>query len=369
VINSPIRLVHVVDAIVHGSVLYGKERVVASLLRAQRRSAQVEPHLAVFTESELVNIAKREGVPVTILGKTNGPSGITAMRSLARYVKDQSISLVHAHDYKANVVARTMRVAGMLGHRPIVATCHGWGAGSDRKIAFYHTIDVALSRIGDVTTVTDPAMSDAFPRRAQSVFIANGIPDDTELTALGPPLERAADKFYAGTLGRIISEKGINELIAAAAACSDPNVIFAVAGSGPLQERVATASPNLCHVGAISTPWSYLAGLDVYIQPSYSEGLSMSLLEAMRAGKAIVATDVGATRYAVEDGKSALLIPPRDPQKLLDAVMTFKHNPNLAQRFGEEARRRYERDFRIQHQHETFLKLYSRLLQHPPLAS
>jgi len=95
------------------------------------------------------------------------------------------------------------------------------------------------------------------------------------------------------------------------------------------------------------------------VQASRSEGLSLALLEAMRAGKAIVATDVGATRDAVVDGESALVVPPRRPAALRDAVLTLRTDPALAARLGRNARARFETDFHMQRQHQRFADLYA----------
>ncbi len=113
------------------------------------------------------------------------------------------------------------------------------------------------------------------------------------------------------------------------------------------------------YAGYIEQSEGYLAGLDVYVQASHAEGLSLALLEAMRAGCAIVATDVGATRAAVTDGESALLVPARQPAALRDALLTLRRDPELRRRLGCAARARFERDFHIRRQHQSYLELYA----------
>jgi glycosyltransferase involved in cell wall biosynthesis len=199
-----------------------------------------------------------------------------------------------------------------------------------------------------------------FPHFSRAVHVANGVPDIDEevLPNPGPALQRIATEFLAGTLGRVSAEKGIPELLAAARDCTEPSIVFTVAGAGALVEQVAAAAPNVRYVGYFTDPRSYLAGLDVYVQASRREGLSLALLEAMRAGKPIVATDVGDTRGALVDGESALLVPPGQPERLLEAVLTLRRDPALVIRLGRNARLRYEADFQMHRQHERFLHLY-----------
>jgi glycosyltransferase involved in cell wall biosynthesis len=199
----------------------------------------------------------------------------------------------------------------------------------------------------------------AIPSRARARHVANGVPDlpsRTDAVRSGDVRRGAA--FVVGTLGRVSVEKGIPDFLEAAVAGRGSGVLFAVAGAGDI-DAVDRAGPNVRYAGYFDRPDVYLAELDVYVQASRSEGLSLALLEAMRAGKPIVATDVGATRTAVTDGESALIVPPHRPARLLEAILAIKSDAALAKRLGAAARRRFESEFRIVHQHQRFLELYA----------
>jgi glycosyltransferase involved in cell wall biosynthesis len=85
--------------------------------------------------------------------------------------------------------------------------------------------------------------------------------------------------------------------------------------------------------------------MDVYVQSSGSEGMSNALLEAMAAGRPVVATAVGGTPEVVTDGETGLLVPAAEPARLADAIAALLADPARARRMGETARARVERDF------------------------
>jgi len=237
----------------------------------------------------------------------------------------------------------------------IVSTAHGW-VESTAKLRVYNAVDRWTSMLSDVMTVPDRSMLRRLPRIARRRHVPNAVPD--VVTDDAAPFARPGS-FVVGTLGRVSAEKGIPELLAAADGFPDPQVVFAVAGDGELAGDVSRAGTNVRYVGYLARAERYLASLDVYVQASRSEGLSLALLEAMRAGTAIVATDVGATRDAVRDGESALVVPARRPDALRDALVALRRDPELRLRLARNARARYEADFRMQRQHQRFFELYT----------
>ena len=208
----------------------------------------------------------------------------------------------------------------------------------------------------DVTTVPDSSMLPRFAPFGKRQHVLNAVPEN-EQARTGVPLPRVGP-FVAGTLGRINPDKGIGEFLAAADGFPDPDVVFCVAGAGRLVPSVLAAPGNVHFAGYITEADRYLASLDVYVQASHAEGLSLSLLEAMRAGLAIVATDVGATLDAVTDGESALIVPARQPAALREAILKLRNDPELRAHLARGAQARFERDFNIRRQHESYLELY-----------
>jgi glycosyltransferase involved in cell wall biosynthesis len=148
---------------------------------------------------------------------------------------------------------------------------------------------------------------------------------------LPPRLWSAATGHYGPVIAcvaRLTADKGHRDLIAglpALASCF-PAVSLLLAGEGPLRETLAKQAANLgvgervLFLGHVADVRSVLAAADVFVLPSYREGLPNAVLEAMAMGVPVVATDTDGTAEAVLDGETGCLVPPGDPEALARAV-------------------------------------------------
>lgn len=341
-----------------GDQLWGKERVIALLMREQQASGRVAPMLIAFSSGKLAQLLANEGFRTTILATHRTHGFDRTVSRLGRVLRRSGVDVLHTHGYRANIVARALRLSGRMPGVRLISTCHGW-VESTPKLRLYNTLDRWTSMLSDVTTVPDPRMLRSLPWWTRRRHVPNAVPDIDGTDGVGGLPAAPTGTFVAGTLGRVSAAKGISDFLAAADGFPDRSVVFAVAGDGELAAQVRHAGDNVRYVGYLANADAYLAGLDVYVQASRSEGLSLALLEAMRAGKPIVATDVGATCDAVVDGESALVVPARRPAALRAAVLALRANPDLATRLGRNARARFEADFHMQRQHQRFLDLYA----------
>ena len=114
-------------------------------------------------------------------------------------------------------------------------------------------------------------------------------------------------------------------------------------------------------LGSVADVPAFLGGLDVAVLPSRSEGMSNAILEYMAAGRAIVATAVGAAPELIDEDVHGLLVPPNDAAKLAEAIDRLLKNPALAQRMGEAARRRARERYSREAMVERFTDFYERL--------
>jgi glycosyltransferase involved in cell wall biosynthesis len=361
--GSAVPLVHVVDGVLLGKdYLWGKEQVILNLMQAQAKGGRFAPSLAVFASCLLSERIEQESLPVTVLDERGHGSAWRGLKAFTSYLRSHPGTIVHTHGFKANVVGRIARTMGapMAG---LVATSHGFDYSAARLYA-YNALDRLTARASDAVTMPDESMLRRFPRGARVKFIPNAIPDRDVPSAEERARGRARfawsnGDFVVGAMGRVSLAKGVPELIAAANSSSPP-VRWTIAGVGPMKADIDACDPaRLTAVGYISPSDDFVAAIDVYLQPSRSEGLSLSLLQAMRAAKPIVATSVNATVLAIRDGVDGLLVEPRDPAALVSAVEKLRNDPALAQRLARSARERFEALFRIEAQAAAYDELYA----------
>ena len=108
-----------------------------------------------------------------------------------------------------------------------------------------------------------------------------------------------------------------------------------------------------------------LSAVTMSVLPSLSEGLSNTILESMAAGAPVVATRVGGSAEALEDGVDGLLVPPRDPAALSRAITWVLEHPEAARELGRRARARVAEEFSLQRMIRETECLYARLLERP----
>jgi glycosyltransferase involved in cell wall biosynthesis len=138
-----------------------------------------------------------------------------------------------------------------------------------------------------------------------------------------------ADGVLIGSVGRLDDQKGYEHLVRAARRVVDahPRVRFAIAGDGPRRAFLAdlVAAQGLADrfflCGFQADVTNFIAALDLFVSSSRWEGLPLALVEAMRLGKRVVATDVGGNREVVEPGRTGLLVAPGDPQALAAGLL------------------------------------------------
>lgn len=178
-------------------------------------------------------------------------------------------------------------------------------------------------------------------------------------------------------VGRQEFQKGHRYLLEAmtSLASSRPRAVLLVAGRGGAEAdhlRRMAGRPPLDRVvrflGHRQDLPEVLAAADVFAFPSLWEGLGCAVLEAMALGVPIVASDLEPVREVVEDGRCALLVPPRSPDALVSAISSLLDDRGRAEALGREARDIFRRRFTLQHSTERMVELCRRVAGMAPRA-
>lgn len=190
--------------------------------------------------------------------------------------------------------------------------------------------------------------------------IHNGVPDEPADAARQP-----RRRPLLGTIGRLEPQKGVDVLIRALADVEEADLL--VVGDGNERAglealaRAVGVSDRVEWQGWSDTPRSYLGALDVFVLPSRNEGFPLAVLEALLAGTAVVASDVGSVAEAIRDGETGILVPPEDPVALAGALRRLLADQTLGPRLGERGRRLVLDRFTADHMTRAFESLYDEL--------
>jgi glycosyltransferase involved in cell wall biosynthesis len=326
---------------------------------------------------ELAPAFERSGIVTRCLGmrRTLDPA---VFRTALHLVRRTRPHVVHTHLMKADLVgALAARLAGVP---VLLSTKHN----EDRHL---HVPPVALAALG-VACLSDRVVviSDAVRRHlARTTRLpdrrmtrihygypapANGPDREAARRALRLELDLADDCPVVATVGRLVPQKGIFDLVKAAALLRDaePMARYVVVGRGPLRRSLAARIEELGLDGIVRLVGfrrdvgRVLAGADLMALPSHWEGFGVVLMEAMAAGTPIVATRVGAIPEVVRDGETGTLVAPRDPSGLATAILRALRNPEQSREMGRAGRRRLETEFRIERAVKDHEALYAELL-------
>jgi len=173
-------------------------------------------------------------------------------------------------------------------------------------------------------------------------------------------LERRKGHRYLLEAAKILKDKGVRPRILLAGAGQERAFLEQLVTRWGLQREVV-------FMEFVSDVPNFLAGIDLFVLPSLNEGLGVSIIEAMAAGKPVVASRVGGIPELVQDRITGLLVPPGNAQALAEAISHLLSEPSMMESMGTMAKRRVQRDLTMDHmadQNETF---YNELLQCQPV--
>lgn len=164
------------------------------------------------------------------------------------------------------------------------------------------------------------------------------------------PTKRADDWLVFVSTSRLVSAKGIAELIEAFKSINDKNAILNICGDGPEADRFASLAAgvkNIKFLGHVDNVGEVLQEADIFVHPSYHESFGLSLVEAEMHCLPIIACNVGSIPEIVKDGINGILVPPKDASQLATAMTRLAHNRDLRRAMGQHGRAIYLERFQF----------------------
>ncbi len=342
------------------------------------------PDSAVAQEVAALGI---EVIPVDLKGEISLRSDLKVIRQLVAILKERRIDLLHAHSSKAGLVGR---VAAILAGTPaIVFTVHNfifYDNLSSLKKRLYAIAEKVLAYPTNTIITVSNALRDGIIKTEginpeKIVTIYNGIDihpfEETidrdgvrQILKLGPgPV--------IGTVARLAPQKGICYLVEAAARVVKeyPEAQFLIAGDGPLlpelEQQAADlgVKDNIRFLGYWEDIAQLFVVMDIFVLPSVTEGLGLTVLEALAAERPVIATNVGGLPEIVHLGQTGLLAQVKDPGDLAKQILYLLNNPGEAERMAVTGKALVKEKFALETMVRATTKVYLDCIHQSSVAS
>jgi L-malate glycosyltransferase len=324
-----------------------------------------QPHSALYQR------AQEAKVPVQAL-RMRYELDLVAAWKLGQYLRRQRVEILHMHAPHAHSIGLLACVWAPTVHKVV-----------SRRIDFAPIRNLLSRWKYTLPKVHYVAVSEA----VRQVLIASGIPahhvqtihssidlrrfDATQEVA---PLFPTGTRVV-GTVGHLAGHKGHRYLLEATRELlqTEPDVRVAIVGDGALRHELEDQAATLgiaeqVHFAGFrrDVP-ALIRGFEIFVFSSTHEGTPNGVLEAMALGKPVVATHAGGTAEVVQDGVTGLLVSPRDPAALAQALFYVLRHPEQGQMFGRAGRQRVAEHFTVEHMAGSTLQAYQRILADAPV--
>lgn len=346
-------------------------------------AAGYEPLVISFAESgrdnELLAEAGRHGLRHRAL-RVDGAFNPRAVSSLVSLLRDEGVRLLCTHGYKSNVVGR---LAAWIAGIPEIAVSRGWTA-ENARIRFYERLDRLFLRLADrVVAVSEGQRakilkSGVRPGKVSVIRNCFALDEEEQRAEPGAParlrvrreLGIPEDAVLVASAGRLSPEKNYAGFIEVARRVrrAEPSVHFAVFGEGFLRPDLERAIAQAGLQDAFLLPGfrkdmpAVYEALDIFVLPSFTEGLPNVVLEAFARRRPVVASAVGGTPEVVTHGKDGFLTAPTDLDGLAGFVLRLARDPQLRRDMGAAGRETLRERFDFARQTEDWVALYRSLL-------
>lgn len=319
---------------------------------------------------------EQKGIPV-FLAKSNAWYDFRLPRAMTRLVRQEKVHLIHSHLPDQNFYSC---LVGCLTQSRTIVTYHGspsCSAADKQRGAFKlwfvrHSADAVVV----VSDYLKQSLRDLkFP--AERIFrIYNGVDmgrfASSPIGRLRAELQCRNGTKLIGMVANLRETKGYEYFIQAARKVADTMPQTRFVAIGEIDPGIGTRMQDLVRKMSLQDHFSFLgfredvpdilSDLDIFVLSSISEGFSLATVEAMAAGKPVIATRSGGPQEIVEDGRTGYLTPTADPDALAGKICELLANPERAAALAQTARGKVASTFTLERMIRNYERLYERLL-------
>ena len=369
---KPVNILHVISTLHVGGV----ENQLAIILGKYDRKKLSPLVCSLSDKGEIGREIEESGIEVISLNKLGHRFNWTIVRDIYNLIKARDVKIVRTHQYHANLYGR---LAAWPAKVPcIVASVHNVYT-RDRKL-HRRIINKFLSGFTDkVVAVSETVKRDILKYDGLTddkvTVIYNGIDTqrffDTSRNSMRANLGIPPEAPVIGTVGRLTIQKGQKYLLDAVAMLKEKfsQTVLLIIGDGPMRDELGSRikalgiDKNAILLGTRRDIPQLLSAMDVFVLPSLWEGLGTALIEAMAAGKAVIATDIAPFREIINSEKVGILVPVEDSKAMASSIELLFNNKSLAETFGGSAKERVFSHFTMDITVNRYVSLFENILR------
>lgn len=368
------RILHIIDS----AGMYGAEVMLLTLAGEQIRQGLRPIICSIGTraigEKEIEREARKDNIPVVAFRMLSGPNFIGAWQ-IVKYAGFTHCDVLHTHGYRGNILFGSLPKKIRL--LPLMATLHGWTSSTKpfSRMRLYKWMDAKmLSRMDAVVVVSDGMLGKAGISTNNQVnlhVVHNGIKDEQHDNIVYDNFTNPAPartKLIAA--GRLSPEKGFDILIKAIArvAADGIDVSLVLFGEGKERKKLTqlielhNLQDRVQMPGFVENVATVFAEFDALILPSFTEGLPITLLEAMRAKLPVIASHVGGIPNALNGGQAGVLVSPGNVEELAEAIAKLSQSKKIRHDLAETANSLFKKHYTAYKMTQSYTRIYADLL-------
>ncbi|ODS34147.1 MAG: putative glycosyltransferase [Candidatus Scalindua rubra] len=356
-------------------------------LNKKRFESSIVTGITIDSRYDMIGFARDKDIRVFIMPSlvrnVHPLKDVISLIKLALFLKKEKYDIIHCHTSKGGFIGRL--AAKLAGARIIIYSPHGdifEGYFCKLVTNFFVLLEKFAARFTDKIINLSEIEIERFLKhgigtKQQLKHIYNGIDIKYYERTMASNLKKrdefglSKDDFICATVGRLVPVKGHTYLIKAIQKVIKviPKARFLFIGDGELKSELSEEikslglQENIFLLGARRDIATTLSCINIFLLPSINEGFGMVLIEAMAAKKPVIATNVGGIPEVVIDGKTGILIPPKDTEGFSSAIIKLYNNPELSKRMGLAGYRRTKNIFNIETTVHELEDLYSELIK------
>jgi len=284
--------------------------------------------------------------------------------------------VIQSHLLGSNVYAS---IAGLLSFCPVVSVFHG-GVDISTKERFqwfkYTAINLGSRKIIAVSeSLKQELLERTILNKNKMAVIYNGI----DVKKFDLPVSARIRKLYGwtdkeiiiGCLGNIRPAKGYDILLQAAAKLKlqSSNIRFVIAGQGKTSlehelydlQKQLDVEDSVKFVGFCQEPEEFLSNIDIFLLSSISEGFSIATIQAMAAGRPVIATKCGGPEEIIQDGVTGVLIEKNNPDAIVESIQQLQQNPEVCEELVNNANKEFQQRFDMEGMLRSYRNIYDDL--------